>query len=570
MKVRFSLLLRIYLATAVALTALFAATVWFVQHQAGEALRAGVSQEVAANLRSVDALWRSHAATFSTASAILASMSDVRAAFGTRDAATIRDTAGELWSRVAQGHDSQQDAAFVVADPHGTILASLGKESPPALRIGGQLPPDLLDASRRRFPSQLSTFAAWDGDVWQVILTPVYVSGGKVDALLNVLLAAHPIRRHTLVDLKGGASSDFLLRTGGRTTITTLASDEAANVIAHPNDYETLKNELQDASGKPLGELWAVRSLAGIQSRISDLRRTILLYWLAAMAAGLALSYFLARRIVEPLRVLNAAAQQVSDENYSVRVPEDSGDELGVLARTFNRMSASIESAREERVRREQITAVGRLAASVAHDLRNPLAAIVGGTEMLAEFELPPSETKKTVLHMHHAAKRMQSLLSELSQVARTKAGQQTLCNLDELVNAAVESQEGKAAEQEVAIKVNVAPDLAVKCEKSRVERVFVNLIANALEVMPQGGEISIDGAYNNASVFVDVRDTGPGVPAEIRNRMFQPFVTAGKKNGLGLGLALARQTIIDHQGDLELIPSERGAHFRLTMPLAS
>ena len=67
---------------------------------------------------------------------------------------------------------------------------------------------------------------------------------------------------------------------------------------------------------------------------------------------------------------------------------------------------------------------------------------------------------------------------------------------------------------------------------------------------------------------FVEVRDSGPGIPAEIRDRMFQPFVTAGKKNGLGLGLALARQTLVEHQGDLELLESDGGARFRVTLPL--
>ena len=567
MKIRFSLLLRIYLATAVALTALFAATVWFLQRQAGEALRAGVQEEVRTNLRSVDALWGARADMLSTASTLLASMSDVRGAFGTGDAATIRDTAKELWSRVARGRDIER-AAFVVADPHGMILASVGSDPPPALRLGQTLPLDLLGPARLLFPAQMSSFAGWDGDIWQVILTPVYVSAGSRDALLNVLLAAHPVREQTLRDLHNGTGGDFLLRVGERVTVSTLAPEEAANVIAHPESFAIRQTDLENASGKRLGQLWAVRSLAGVQSRVANLRRTILFAWLAAMAAGLVSSYLLARRIVEPLRVLNAAVQQVSDEDYSARVPEGGNDELGVLARTFNRMSASIESAREERIRREQITAIGRLAASVAHDLRNPLSAIVGGSEMLAEFELPPDEKKKTVLHMHQAAKRMQSLLAELSQVARTKPGQATRCDLEDVITAAVESQEMKAAEQDVALRVKIEPGLMVQCERSRVERVFVNLIANALEVMPEGGEIQIEGRRSGSSAVVDVRDSGPGVPGEIRARMFQPFVTAGKKNGLGLGLALARQTMADQQGDLELLPADKGAHFQVTLPL--
>jgi len=99
------------------------------------------------------------------------------------------------------------------------------------------------------------------------------------------------------------------------------------------------------------------------------------------------------------------------------------------------------------------------------------------------------------------------------------------------------------------------------------VERVLINLIANSLEVLADGGEIAIEGARAGESVVIEVSDNGPGVPAEIRGRIFQPFVTSGKKNGLGLGLALARQTMLDHGGDLELVPGEKGARFRLKMP---
>jgi signal transduction histidine kinase len=106
-----------------------------------------------------------------------------------------------------------------------------------------------------------------------------------------------------------------------------------------------------------------------------------------------------------------------------------------------------------------------------------------------------------------------------------------------------------------------------VQCEKSRVERVLVNLLSNSLEAMPDGGEISIRVWGDFATVWMEVRDTGPGVPAEIRTKLFQPFVTARKKNGLGLGLALARQTIEEHGGDLQLLESDQGARFRLRLP---
>ena len=568
MTVRFSLLAKIYLSTAVAVTTLFAAAGWFFERQASAALHDGVEQEVRASLGAIDASLQSRAEHLSTASTLLASMSDVRSAFGTRDRATIRDTAGELWARVQAGRADAENAAFAVADPGGSVLASVGGRTPLGLNNGQQLAASLLDPAQRAFPKQSSAFAEWDGIVWQVVLTPVYVDSGARPALLSILLAAHPVTGQTLRELKdrtGG--SDFLLRAGGQTVLATVDAEASARIVSHPERFAIRPTELRDGQGKALAELWAVRSFAAVEARVSALRQNMIIAWLLAMSAGLALSYLLAKRIVRPVRALNQAAEQVSRENYSVRVPEDSHDELGVLARTFNQMSASIEEARAEQIRTGQITAVGRLAASVAHDLRNPLAAIVGGTEMLSDFDLSPDQMKQTAVQVHKAARRMEQLLSEIGQVARAEPGQRVLCPVEDLVQAAVESQQTKAGG--MAIRQSVEAGLKVRCEKSRIERVIVNLIANALEVLAGGGEISIDASRVGDAVHIVVSDNGPGVPGEIKSKLFQPFVTAGKRNGLGLGLALARQTLLDHGGGLELVPSEKGARFRLRLPVA-
>jgi signal transduction histidine kinase len=102
------------------------------------------------------------------------------------------------------------------------------------------------------------------------------------------------------------------------------------------------------------------------------------------------------------------------------------------------------------------------------------------------------------------------------------------------------------------------------------MERAFANLVGNAIEAMPEGGEVRIGARVEGGDVIFEVADTGPGIAPEIRATLFQPFVSKGKKNGLGLGLALSRQTVLDHGGDLE-VESEpgRGARFRLRLPLA-
>jgi signal transduction histidine kinase len=207
------------------------------------------------------------------------------------------------------------------------------------------------------------------------------------------------------------------------------------------------------------------------------------------------------------------------------------------------------------------------LAASIAHDLRNPLSAVVGGAEMIAEFDLPPDQMKQTSAQVYKAARRMEQLLSEIGQVARAEPGKRVRCEAAELVRSAVDSQEEKARARGVAVREDVDRGLAVTCEKSRVERVLVNLIANSLDVLTDGGEIRVAGRRNGSAVEIEVSDTGPGIPEEIRAKLFQPFVTKGKKNGLGLGLALARQTLLDHGGALELLDSGKGARFLVRLP---
>jgi signal transduction histidine kinase len=113
-----------------------------------------------------------------------------------------------------------------------------------------------------------------------------------------------------------------------------------------------------------------------------------------------------------------------------------------------------------------------------------------------------------------------------------------------------------------------VPGDLEISLERSRLERVFFNLITNSLEAMPHGGKIRIAARNADNCVLIEVEDTGPGIPRGIRDRLFEPFVTAGKDHGLGLGLALSRQTLLDHGGDMWIEPA-CGARFVMCLPLS-
>ena len=294
----------------------------------------------------------------------------------------------------------------------------------------------------------------------------------------------------------------------------------------------------------------------------------ILLLWMLAVSIGLGLTYLLARRIVEPVRQLDRAAAEVARQNYAIEVEAQSEDELGRLARTFNGMCASIRQAREDLIRHERISTIGRLSGSIVHDLRNPLAAIYGGAEMLVDADLPPAHVKRLAGNIYRASRRIQELLQDLLNVSRGKSRPPEICRLREVAMAACDSLAATAEAQAVSFRVSIPAELELPLDRSRMERAFVNLIGNALEAMPQGGEVRISARYDNGSAVVHVEDTGPGVAPEIREKLFQPFVTAGKRNGLGLGLALTRQTVLEHGGDM-WVESEPGcgARFGFRLP---
>ena len=211
---------------------------------------------------------------------------------------------------------------------------------------------------------------------------------------------------------------------------------------------------------------------------------------------------------------------------------------------------------------------IGRLSGSIVHDLRNPLAAIYGGAEMLVDGDLPPGHVKRLGGNIYRASRRIQELLQDLLNVSRGKSSAPEMCRLREVASAACESLAATAEGQGVVVTLAIPPDIELPLERSRMERAFVNLIGNALEAMPAGGEVRIWAAMEVDSVLVHVEDNGPGIAPEIRSQLFQPFVSAGKRNGLGLGLALSRQTVLEQGGDMWVDSAPgRGARFSFRLP---
>jgi signal transduction histidine kinase len=574
---RLSLLHKIWLSASLSITVLFGITGLLMHKYTLDVTSRSLQEEVTASFQAYESLWQGRSESLASVASVISSLPQVRAAFQTQHRPTMQDAAGEIWYRVS--NRLRETAFFVVASPQGVTLASLN----PADQ--GRLPRTwpIGAAVRQRFPAQVSGFATLDDDLYQLILTPVYIDSSSGPSLLCVLVTGFGVNHLVTQRLKESTGgSEFVFESGDRVFASTLNRRAAEVLLTSGTDddglplvsdgvseYVTLKRELVDLEGNAVGRLGIYRSFDAASESITELRRNLVLIWLSALLLGLLLSYALARRIVQPVRMLDAAAVEVGRQNYSHRVHLDRSDELGRLGRTFNAMCESIQSARRELIRQERISTIGRMASSIVHDLRNPLAAIYGGAEMLVDTDLTQGQVKRVATNIYRSSRRIQEMLEDLLQVTRGRSGPREVCALDEIVQSCLESYQAGAAAQNVAIRAEVPPGIDISVERGRIERVFLNLVGNALEVLPQGGEIAIHARTDGGHVQIEVSDTGPGIAPGIREQLFQPFVSHGKKNGLGLGLALSRQSILDHGGDMWVADTNDGATFAIRLPLA-
>src|SRR4051794_40483874 len=294
--------------------------------------------------------------------------------------------------------------------------------------------------------------------------------------------------------------------------------------------------------------------------------------------AGLVLGYGVARglrRSIHQLRVrVQDAADKLGRDLPAVEMTgeslEDLDEHLQGVVRQVEQVVHQLQQREREVLRAEQLAAVGRLAAGVAHEIRNPLTSIKmliqTGREEAAARGLPAEDLHVIELEIRRIERSLQSFLD----FARPPKLQRTTLDLGPLADHVVSLVRGRAAKQNVEIRVD-RPDRPVLAEADgdQLRQVLVNLVLNALDVMPHGGVLTIRlRGPENGWAELSVHDSGPGIAAAIQPRLFEPFVS-DKETGLGLGLSVSRRIAEDHGGTLRgFNRPEGGAAFVVRLPV--
>jgi signal transduction histidine kinase len=280
-----------------------------------------------------------------------------------------------------------------------------------------------------------------------------------------------------------------------------------------------------------------------------------------------------ARRVLAPLTAVTARANAVAGGDLTPHSAVDTNDEIGELATTFESMVGALQRARAEVVQAERLATIGKMAAHVTHEIRNPLSAIGLNLELLEEEVAGSAEKESMALvrAIKTEVERLAQLSEQYLSVARRPHPTLERERVDDLVQELSTFVRPQLTHAGVDLRVAIQPDLPeVDLDEALLRQSLLNLVRNAQEAMPEGGEIAIAVARAPDEPMVEIRidDTGTGIPEELRAAIFDPFFTT-KRSGTGLGLAVTLEIIEAHHGRILCEPRrEGGTRFRVLLPL--
>jgi signal transduction histidine kinase len=304
-------------------------------------------------------------------------------------------------------------------------------------------------------------------------------------------------------------------------------------------------------------------------ARLNELRRMALFLAGVSLAFGLIGAGLLARSVVHPIDALLDMTTLIGEGQFDVRLEKVRDDEIGQLVEAFNTMATSIADYRDKLVRAETFAALGRVASTVAHEVRNPLNAMRGCIEYL-RLKRPDDAVVQ-----HHAGMigeeitQLESFVSDFLRVTRIERPRLAPTDLADLLRARVALHEAAAIERGVRIALAPPHDpLLVIADPQQIGIVIENLINNAIDAMPEGGDLSIRAEAAGATATVTVSDTGNGITPDVQKNLFTPFFST-KAEGAGIGLAISRRIIEAHGGRLDFSSTPgSGTTFRAEFPI--
>ncbi|WP_332634867.1 sensor histidine kinase [Halalkalibacter flavus] len=359
------------------------------------------------------------------------------------------------------------------------------------------------------------------------------------------------------------------------------------DLIHSADSHHYMTNSFEDSDGKTYiatashihvnnakGHVIVFSSLESIILSIKNVQNFLKLSAIGALFLGIGLTYFISKKLSQPLVSMEKAARQIAKGNYNTRIVQKSGDELGTLARAINDLAFSLQRINDQR--REFF-------ANISHELRTPMTYLKGYSKVLREERWKTEEERDQYLEIiDHEATKLTYLVNDLFDLAQMDEGRFNLelkkVNINEIIKLVVKKTSYKAQEQHIRIEYRGElsdKDDIVLGDLLRLEQIFLNLVENAIKYT-KIGSITISSVSGQENIKIKISDTGIGMKEEELPYIFERFYRVEKSRsrafgGTGLGLSIVKQLVELHNGTIEVesIVGE-GTEFTIILPKIS
>jgi signal transduction histidine kinase len=574
---RIRLRTQLLITTLVIIFALTGAVLLIIRNSIHSEITKQVQASTDASLIAFKSVQQERERDLSRTAAMLAELPTLKALMTTDHAPTIQDASQPFWKLA--GSD-----LFVLANSKGRVLGF-------QVRKPGWTP-ELAERDLGKSVGEGESAAWWyaDGQLYWVFLCPIVAGAETTQRQLGILAIGYQVDSTVAEQLSLVADSQIALTAGDNVIASTLAPQavtELQHRITHrettgstttrqialgSDQYEMASVLIHDGPPTPV-ECYVLMSLEPANALLERLNRMIVILVLSAVIFAALILTFVSRTITRPLDNLLAGVRALGSGDYAYSITPRGSSEVVELGEAFSKMRGELlESQRRWRAN-ERVAALGRAASSISHDLRHYMAAVVANAEFLYEADKLKMNRDEIYNEIKMASEQMIDLLDSFRELAREEGSiTPAPARLDQIIRRAVEAVLARPEFRSRKVKVTTAGSTDGIVDAKKMERAFFNLVLNACEAAPEAnGAIRIDICSSDDSFDVRVADNGPGIPAAIRESLFDPFVSLGKLNGTGLGLAIVTKIIHDHRGSVSVEgTSDRGTVFLIKLPRAT
>jgi signal transduction histidine kinase len=547
--------------------ALTATCLLIIRVSVQQEIRKGLDSDLDHSLSTFRNIARQRNQMLSREAALLAHQPLLKALMTTQDPHTIQDGSEEFWN--ISGSDF-----FALSNANGKLLTYSNR--------GPALNDDLVAPGLQACMaySEDPCLIAFGQSLYELSTKPLYFGPPANGSQLGYVVLGYAIDHQVAREVSEAAAAEVAFLVDGGIAATTVSPARLSDLSLRTQELDgtnALPRRIQlggetyvaaasglPAVGRAKVQLVVLKSYDRASEYLHRVNQWILALGLSALVIGLFLAAAVSRTVTRPLEALVAGTRALARGDFDYHLSTDGAIEVRELGLAFDRMRGELKRTQDELIESDRLATIGRMASSVSHDLRHHLSAIYANAEFMSLARADAEERAELLLEVKEGVQGMTDLIESLLLFSQTgqalRLHQESIASLVERTVYTVR-QHPECRDVRI-VAANLEP-VDAWIDGRKLGRALYNLLLNACQAAKKNGEISptviVTLSADEAKVRIGICDSGRGVPAPIRETLFQPFVSANKENGTGLGLTLAQYIAQEHGGEVRLEESSPG-----------